>query len=48
MFPSSQLPHMLSKGDFDLLETQLREKLLDAQYDLVKEKSAAILGHVIN
>ncbi|MGI9230907.1 MAG: polyphosphate:AMP phosphotransferase [Methylocystis sp.] len=43
MFPSSQLPHMLSKGDFDLLETQLREKLLDAQYDLVKEKSAAIL-----
>ena len=43
MFPSSQLPHMLSKGEFDLLEAQLREKLLDAQYDLVKEKRAAIL-----
>ena len=43
MFPSSQLPHTLSKGDFDLLETQLREKLLDAQYDLVKEKRMAIL-----
>lgn len=43
MFPSSQLPHMLSKSDFDLLEIQLREKLLNAQYDLVKENRVAIL-----
>jgi len=43
MFPSSHLSHVLNKGDFDLLQTQLREKLLDAQYDLAKEKRASVL-----
>jgi len=43
MFESTKLPHKMTKESFVLFEKQFRERLLDAQFDLAKEKRASIL-----
>ena len=43
MFESSRLPHAMTKADFAVFETRVRERLLDAQFELAESKSAAVL-----
>ena len=43
MFGSSRLPHAMTKEDFAVFETRVRERLLDAQFELAESKSAAVL-----
>lgn len=41
MFESARLPHAMTKEDFALFETKLRESLLNAQFELAEQKRAA-------
>lgn len=43
MFESSRLPHAMTKEDFAVFETRIREQLLDAQFELAESKSAAVM-----
>lgn len=43
MFESARLPHEMSKEAFRDYETKLRERLLDAQFELAERKSAAVM-----
>jgi polyphosphate kinase 2 (PPK2 family) len=43
MFESARLPHHLSKPEFEALEASLRERLLNAQFELAEQKRAAVL-----
>ena len=43
MFESARLPHAMTKEDFVVFETRLRERLLDAQFELAEQKRAAVL-----
>lgn len=43
MFDSARLPHRLSKTQFGDVAEQLREKLLDAQFELAERRSKAVL-----
>jgi polyphosphate:AMP phosphotransferase len=43
MFESARLPHVLGKQEFEALEESLRERLLNAQFELAEQKRAAVL-----
>jgi len=43
MFESSRLPHVMTAQDFAAFENDLRERLLDAQFELAEEKRASVL-----
>ncbi len=43
MFDSARLPHDLTKEQFDALQTELHEQLLDAQFDLVSSATKSVL-----
>jgi AMP-polyphosphate phosphotransferase len=43
MFDSARLPHHLDKEQFEEVREQLREKLLDAQFELAQKKKKTIL-----
>ncbi len=43
MFESARLPHAMTKEDFVVFETRLRENLLNAQFELAEQKRAAVL-----
>lgn len=43
MFESSRLPHVMTAQDFAAFEQDLRERLLDAQFELGQEKRASVL-----
>ncbi len=43
MFESARLPHRLGKEEFAALEEPLREKLLNAQFELAQRKSKCVL-----
>ena len=44
MFESARLPHAMTREDFSLYETRLRESLLNAQFEVAEQKSAAVLA----
>lgn len=43
MFQSASLPHVMTRAEFAALEAPLRERLLDAQFDVAEKKQAAIM-----
>jgi polyphosphate:AMP phosphotransferase len=43
MFESARLPHVMTKEEFAVAETRLREALLDAQFEVAEQKRAAIM-----
>ena len=43
MFDSSRLPHVMTAQDFAVFQEQLREQLLDAQFELAQSKQASVL-----
>ncbi len=43
MFNSVRLPHRLDKAQFEEVKERLREKLLDAQFELAQRKKKTIL-----
>lgn len=43
MFQSASLPHAMSKEEFKVFEEQLRERLLNAQFELAEQKRAAVM-----
>lgn len=43
MFESANLPHVMTKEEFEAAETRLRELLLDAQFEVAEQKRAAIM-----
>jgi polyphosphate:AMP phosphotransferase len=43
MFQSATLPHVMTRAEFTALETPLRERLLDAQFDVAEKKRAAVM-----
>lgn len=43
MFESASLPHVMTKAAFEAAETQLRERLLDAQFEVADRKNAAVM-----
>lgn len=43
MFESARLPHAMTKEDFAVFEKRLRERLLDAQFEVAEQKRAAVL-----
>ncbi len=44
MFESARLPHAMTKEDFAAYETGLRERLLNAQFELAERKQATVLA----
>ncbi|MDJ0450283.1 polyphosphate:AMP phosphotransferase [Methylocystis sp. JR02] len=43
MFESANLPHVMTKDEFEAAEMRLRELLLDAQFEVAEQKRAAIM-----
>ncbi len=43
MFDSANLPHVMTKDEFEAAESRLRELLLDAQFEVAEQKRAAIM-----
>ncbi len=43
MFDSSRLPHVMTAEDYAAFEENLRERLLDAQFELAERKRASVL-----
>ena len=43
MFDSSRLPHVMTAQDYAAFEENLRERLLDAQFELAERKRASVL-----
>ena len=43
MFDSVNLPHRLDKSEFEEITQRLRERLLDAQFELAQRKDKSIL-----
>jgi polyphosphate:AMP phosphotransferase len=43
MFESASLPHVMTKTEFEDAEARLREKLLDAQFEVADRKNAAVM-----
>ncbi|MGJ0509540.1 MAG: polyphosphate:AMP phosphotransferase [Methylocystis sp.] len=43
MFESASLPHVMTKAEFLAVEAPLRERLLDAQFEVAERRRAAVL-----
>ncbi|QGM96665.1 polyphosphate:AMP phosphotransferase [Methylocystis parvus] len=43
MFESARLPHVMTREEFAAAEARLRERLLDAQFEVAEQKRAAIM-----